>query len=200
MDTRIIIKISQIYNSNSIIFILSDGSENCVQTEDSILKRNYCHKITNPAFYHLTWCDVMFGPKGLRMVAVYLGNWISVQTDCLRLYLLSLKGHNFAGITLSQWAGMLLFCVLTMTQVSLIIRLQYNTFLLSNNKGRTTCHIPNAQKTSNISPSGINFGMFTYPQTSNISHTLVSNKIVDHSDVIGASPVGAAPTTSSFST
>ena len=34
----------------------------------------------------------------------------------------------------------------------------------------------------------------------NISHTLVGNKIVDHSDVVGASPVGAAPTTSSFST
>ena len=39
-----------------------------------------------------------------------------------------------------------------------------------------------------------------YPQTSNISRTLVGNKIVDHSDVVGASPVGAAPTTSSFST
>ena len=29
---------------------------------------------------------------------------------------------------------------------------------------------------------------------------LVANKIVDHSDVVGASPVDAAPTTSSFST
>ena len=37
-------------------------------------------------------------------------------------------------------------------------------------------------------------------QTSNIRHTLVGNKIVDHSDVVGASFVGAAPTTSSFST
>ena len=36
-------------------------------------------------------------------------------------------------------------------------------------------------------------------QTSNISYTSVGNKIVDHSDVVGASPVGAAPTTSSFS-
>ena len=35
-------------------------------------------------------------------------------------------------------------------------------------------------------------------KTSNISHTLVGNKIVDNSDVVGASPVGAAPTTSSF--
>ena len=37
-------------------------------------------------------------------------------------------------------------------------------------------------------------------QTSNIRQTLVGNKIVDHSDEVGASPVCAAPTTSSFST
>ena len=39
-----------------------------------------------------------------------------------------------------------------------------------------------------------------YRQTSNISRTLLGNKIVYHSDVVGASPVGAAPTTSSLST
>ena len=39
-----------------------------------------------------------------------------------------------------------------------------------------------------------------YHKTSNISHTLVGNKIVDHSAVVGASPVGAAPIISSFST
>ena len=37
-------------------------------------------------------------------------------------------------------------------------------------------------------------------QVSNISRTLVGNKFVDHSDVVGTSPVGAAPTTSSFAT
>ena len=37
-------------------------------------------------------------------------------------------------------------------------------------------------------------------QLSNIRRTLAGYKIVDHSDVVGASPVGAAPTTSSFST
>ena len=37
-------------------------------------------------------------------------------------------------------------------------------------------------------------------KTSNISCTVVGNKTVDHSDVVGASPVGAAPTISSFST
>ena len=39
-----------------------------------------------------------------------------------------------------------------------------------------------------------------YCKTSSIGRTLVSNIFVDHSDVVGASPVGAAPTTSSFST
>ena len=41
---------------------------------------------------------------------------------------------------------------------------------------------------------------FYYRQVSNIWGTLVGNKIVDHADVVGASAVGAAPTTSSFST
>ena len=46
------------------------------------------------------------------------------------------------------------------------------------------------------------YGQFHYMhcQTSVIRHTFVGNKIVDHSDVVGASPVGAAPATSSFST
>ena len=39
-----------------------------------------------------------------------------------------------------------------------------------------------------------------YRKTSNISSTLVGNKFFYHWDVVGASPVGAAPTTSSFST
>ena len=43
-------------------------------------------------------------------------------------------------------------------------------------------------------------GSTIYRKVSNIRRTLVGNEIVDHSDVVGASPVGAAPTTSSFST
>ena len=45
-----------------------------------------------------------------------------------------------------------------------------------------------------------NFARNEYRQVSNISRTLVGHKIVDDSDVVGASPVCAAPTTSSFST
>ena len=44
------------------------------------------------------------------------------------------------------------------------------------------------------------FTLHVYRQVSNIRCTLVGNNIVDHSDVVGASPVGAAPTTSLFST
>ena len=39
-----------------------------------------------------------------------------------------------------------------------------------------------------------------YRETSNIRCTLGGKKIVDHSDEVGASPVGTALTTSSFST
>ena len=35
-----------------------------------------------------------------------------------------------------------------------------------------------------------------YRETSKINRTLAGNKIVDHSDVVGAPPVGTAPTTS----
>ena len=44
----------------------------------------------------------------------------------------------------------------------------------------------------------VNMGL-SYPQTSNNSRTLVCHKIVDHADVVGVSPVNAAPTMSSFS-
>ena len=39
------------------------------------------------------------------------------------------------------------------------------------------------------------FMISNYRQVSNVMRTLVGNKIVDHSDVVGASPAGAAPTT-----
>ena len=54
-----------------------------------------------------------------------------------------------------------------------------------------------------ITPECTWFGslqFLTYRKTSDIRRTLVGNKIVDHLDVVGASPVGAAPTTSSFLT
>ena len=57
-------------------------------------------------------------------------------------------------------------------------------------------------KTNNRSYHGIGLanwhGKRNYRKTSNISLTFVGNKIFDHSDVVGASPVSAAPTTYIF--
>ena len=49
-----------------------------------------------------------------------------------------------------------------------------------------------------IEPMHPNKPNITYRKTSNISRILIGNKIVDHSNVVGASPVGATPTTSSL--
>ena len=51
-----------------------------------------------------------------------------------------------------------------------------------------------------VSEIPVKMSSLEYSQICNIKHNLVGNKIVDHSDVVGALPVGAAPTTSSFST
>ena len=40
----------------------------------------------------------------------------------------------------------------------------------------------------------------SYRQTSNIRRSLVDNKIVDHLNIVVTSPVGSAPTPSSFPT
>ena len=44
------------------------------------------------------------------------------------------------------------------------------------------------------------YSNYNYRQISNIKCAFVGNQIIDHSDVVGASPAGAAPTTTSFST
>ena len=50
------------------------------------------------------------------------------------------------------------------------------------------CHTPFPRHTY--------FNDVNYRETSNISRNLLGITIVDHSDVVGASPAGAAPTTS----
>ena len=66
--------------------------------------------------------------------------------------------------------------------------------------------IPSAGKIHMVTIAGFNLLPFYWncwnslEDTSNIKRTVVGNKIVDHSDVAGASTSGAAPTTSSFST
>ena len=61
-----------------------------------------------------------------------------------------------------------------------------------------TCYIPHESLCPIMGPISSDYEPCR--QTSSISRTVVGNKIYDHSDAIGASPVGTAPTTSSFST
>ena len=63
---------------------------------------------------------------------------------------------------------------------------------------RPTCRLVSEKHAEHVDKN--HHETFFLFKTPNISRTLVGNKIVDNSDVVGASPVGAAPTTSSFST
>ena len=64
-----------------------------------------------------------------------------------------------------------------------------------------TCNLLSRDWLSVVTLSWYDMGeVISYDQTSNISSMLVGNKIVDHSGSFGASPVGTAPTASSFST
>ena len=79
-----------------------------------------------------------------------------------------------------------------------------NSYLVTYDLTQIQKHEPRTTYTRSILSNGktqtMNYLYLHYRQVSNISLTLLGNKIVDHSDVVGASPVGAAPTTSSFLT
>ena len=65
------------------------------------------------------------------------------------------------------------------------------------------CNLQNrvyADKQTHVITIKNQFGDVKYRQISNFRRSLIGNKIVDHSDVVGASPVGAVPTTAAFST
>ena len=65
------------------------------------------------------------------------------------------------------------------------------------------CHTSRAKmshKGQNVTQSCYNEQHCTYRQTSDKPRTLVSHKIVDHSDVVAAAPTDDAPTISSSST
>ena len=88
--------------------------------------------------------------------------------------------------------------------VSFLISDQSIHILLLWQWSTCTCNHCNVSSNMTVIHKMYNFldqiSPFIYRQVTNISRTLVGYKIVDHSDVVGASPVGAAPNTSSFST
>ena len=63
-------------------------------------------------------------------------------------------------------------------------------------EGKSWADVTNSWHGIRLSPGNVNNN---YRRISNIKRTFECNEIVYHSDVVEAAPVGAAPTTSSFS-
>ena len=63
-----------------------------------------------------------------------------------------------------------------------------------------TINAIDARDESRTKNQGVTWPGLIYRQTSNIGRTFGGNKLVDHSDVVRVSPVGAASTTSPFPT
>ena len=91
-------------------------------------------------------------------------------------FVVNLPGHNVISYLICCW-NYFWFNWLIANHQTVIATLPFSTFCMGNR-------------------------MFdaNYRQTSNIRRTLTGDRIVDHSVVVGALPVRAAPTTSSFST
>ena len=72
-----------------------------------------------------------------------------------------------------------------------------NMFIDNDESLKSTLWTDYINKTKRNKTMCIFYGI--YRKASNIRRTLVGDENVDHTDVVGASPAGAAPATSSFS-
>ena len=86
-------------------------------------------------------------------------------------------------------------CASVNLQLKTPVKFSVDLFILKQN---INCFLELSFHTLVLTSQGC--AIHIYRKVFNIRRTLVGNKIVDHSDVVGAPPVGAAPTTSSFST
>ena len=102
------------------------------------------------------------------------GDAVSLQNTFSDIFVYFYRGNSYIPITVSHKCPLFLFVYM--------------------NKDMK-CHYIAQYEIKNITEYN---GSAT--STYNISRTLVGNKIVDNSDVVGESPVSAAPSISSFST
>ena len=133
---------------------------------------------------------LLTGPLGTNCSEIL----IEIQTFSLKKMYLKMSSGKF-----------LAFC-LRLHVLTYILRLQHTETSMVGNifkyVTRTTqaCYQTegtNKEIVTKLGNISLMFG-YIYHQTSDISCTLVGNKIFDHSDVVGVSPISAAPTTSSF--
>ena len=121
-------------------------------------------------------------PHTLRQVSIFF----------IFLYKLCMPFHQYSNITWTfmrpKWPEILLF-------VQIHVQADHTANKHQSSALLTLCDIKWYGRLRLSIYSG---WICSYHQPSNISRTLVCNKVVDHSGVVRASPVGAAPSTSSF--
>ena len=128
--------------------------------------------------------------KSFIKVSVYFSDLqLEILTDQVKVTVADLI--TTVGAALALWSGITI--VLLVELIELVICMIQNLQSRIYNVKPTTMesNIPDTQeeKCNEI-----------YSQISNINRNITGETFVDHSEVVGASPVGAAPNTSSFST
>ena len=128
--------------------------------------------------------------KSFIKVSVYFSDLqLEILTDQVKVTVADLI--TTVGAALALWSGITI--VLLVELIELVICMIQNLQSRNYNVKPTTMesNIPDTQeeKCNEI-----------YSQISNINRNITGETFVDHSEVVGASPVGAAPNTSSFST
>ena len=133
-------------------------------------RTSFLADITSVNFVHL------FPTPAHALALVVPEGWFNIKMPSYPIRI-----HSHCG---TRWSY---DCLISTTRFPILVRWNLYTGL-----GSRICFV------SNFVSASMRFA--EYRQVSNIRRTYVGNEIVDHSDVVGASPVGATPTTSSFST
>ena len=146
--------------------------------------------------HSLIKCFFMLGFMDLRGGG---GGWgfVSIQCRSCERYF-----HGSTTVPLRSLRSLTRILNLSHDQIQLICLAGVRKFHKDNN--RITCPYPivvaQLVPVNKMGSWDVAVDRYHCRQTSYVSGTLVCNEIVEHSDVVGASPVGTAPTTSSFLT
>ena len=128
--------------------------------------------------------------KSFIKVSVYFSDLqLEILTDQVKVTVADLI--TTVGAALALWSGITI--VLLVELIELVI------CMIQNLQGRNYNVKPTTME-SNIPDTQEEKCIEIYSQISNINRNIAGETFVDHSEVVGASPVGAAPNTSSFST
>ena len=125
----------------------------------------------------------LFIPFNYCMQDLFIYTWIRIWQACINEFII-VHSHNEGMLHQLYYKGLVFIWIVNTLKVNFQKSRKYG-----QKWSRTRLSIN----------SDWHFTSSIYCQVSNIRRTLEGNQIIDHSDVVGASPVGTAPTTFSFS-